>query len=99
MPEYAFNAGSPLKLLEQLAADTRVREHFSPYGEYADSTRRKHRPILLELLKVVTGGDLYGFINDALTPYEVAEHIFPANKVFVCISITIALANELALRA
>lgn len=84
MPEYIFNAASPRILLKQLAEDPRV--NFRPYGEYSDRYRKGTlRPIFLKLLKVVTGGDVFGFLNEILSPYEVAEHIYPANKV--CISI------------
>lgn len=83
MPQYVFAAGSPQILLGQLADDERVKAAFRPYGTYKPRTRQDLRPILLKLLNVLTGGDLFSFLNDILTPYDVAEHIYPANKVTV----------------
>lgn len=83
MPAYVFDAGSPRILLDQLSEHALVKDHFRPYGEYCDRYKRSLRPTFLKLLKVFTGGDVFGFLNDILTPYDVAEHIYPANKVVV----------------
>lgn len=85
MPAYAyeFDAGSPRILLDQIVEDPRVKAHFRPYGEYSDRQKRDLRPTFLKLLKVFTGGDVFSFLNDILSPSDVAEHIHPANKVSV----------------
>ena len=90
MPEYVYNAGSPRILLDLIAEDTRVKHHFRPYGQYGDRYRRDLRPTFLKLLRVFTGGDVFGFLNDILSPLDVAQHIQPANKVAICIRIVCA---------
>ena len=81
MPRYVFNADSPLILLQQVAEHPLIKDHFRAYGEYSASWQRTLRPTFHKLLNVLCGDDVNSFVNAILSPHEVAEHIYPANKV------------------
>ena len=37
--------------------------------------------VIIKILNILTGGDILGFIDDYLTPLDIAQHIHPANEV------------------
>ena len=78
--KYEYWATTQYKLFAQIASDPNIKS-FGPYGLYKNSRRKEVKPIIFELLKKLTGGDYLSFINDILTPLDVAEHISPASEV------------------
>ena len=78
--EYKYIASTPQQLFQQIANDDRIK-WLSPYGSLTRKTQLKYRPLFLKLLDTITGGDILSFINDIITPMDLATHISPTNKV------------------
>ncbi len=78
--DYIYSASTQYKLFQQIADDHNIK-WFSPYGSYKKSRRSEVKAIILKILKILTGGDVLSFVNDVLTPMDIAQHIHPADKV------------------
>ena len=78
--EYKYLASTPQQLFQQIANDDNIK-WCNPYGSLSKERQRKIRPVLLKLLDIITGGDHLSFLNDILSPMDVAKHIYPANEV------------------
>eukprot|EP01084_Bolivina_argentea_P243106 407605_1 len=80
MPEFTYFARTSKALFEQIANDIKV-EWLGPYGEFSSSYKTKIKRLIVKILNILTGGDVITLINDILTPLDIANHIYPANKV------------------
>ena len=81
---YSYSARTTFGLFNQICNDDKIQWFDKPYGACQKTQRSKYRKTILNILELLTGYDVISFINDILTPYDVAKHIYPANKVKKC---------------
>ena len=77
---YNYTASTPQQLFTEISNDGNI-DWCTPWGSLGQSRKNQLRPIFLKLLDLMTGGDHLSFINDILSPMDVAKHIYPANEV------------------
>ena len=80
--EYKYIASTPQQLITKIANDDNI-QWLNAYSSLTRESQLTWRPIFLKLLDTITGGDVISFINDILTPIDVATHIYPANEVYI----------------
>ena len=78
---YSYSAITAFDLLNQICTDDKIQWLDKPYGSCKGTQKRIHRKTILNVLELLTGYDVISFINDILSPYEVAKHVYPANNV------------------
>ena len=77
---YSYFAKSTHKLFEQIGNDKSIK-WIGPYDQYKKRQKLKIKNIIVPILDILTGGDIIGFINDYLTPMDIALYIHPASHI------------------
>eukprot|EP01083_Nonionella_stella_P019382 53883_1 len=77
---WVFQGNTTFTLFKGISEEPQIKS-CPKYSSFGQSRRYEYRNLITAILKILTGGDVYGYINDFLTPKDLATHIFPSNHI------------------